>query len=79
MSKLRSSQVVSFGGAVGAVALAATLTKACPGGCTSCGSCAAAILPLGATLSGAAVAFVGSAVARNGGPSRAKRKNGGVH
>ena len=72
MRAVRKGQVGSFLAAAGAIGLAGVLTRACPGGCTSCVTCASALLPMGATAGTMGLAFVGSAGIR----ARARAKEG---
>lgn len=61
MKAVRKGQVASFLAAAGMIGLAGVLTRACPGACTSCGTCASALVPMGASATAVGVAFVGSA------------------
>ncbi len=51
MRRVSRREMGAFGSAAVGVAVAALLTRACPGGCGTCGSCAAAIVPMGTSLS----------------------------
>ena len=64
MNGARKGQAASFLAAAGAIGLAGVLTRACPGGCTSCMTCATTLLPMGASAAAVGVAFVGSASVR---------------
>lgn len=61
MSPVTREQAESFAAAAGALAIAGVLTRACPGGCTSCATCATSLLPLGASAAAVGTAFLGSA------------------
>jgi len=58
------TQITSFLAGVGAIGLAGVLTRACPGGCSSCAACATALVPMGISATAVGAAFVGSATAR---------------
>lgn len=60
MTRISRREMGAFGSAAAGVAVAALLTRACPGGCGTCGSCAAAIVPMGTSLS-----IVGAVLAVN--------------
>jgi hypothetical protein len=63
--KRRTSEVLAFGGAAGAVGVSAVIAKVlCPGSCAGCGSCVASVAP----MAGAALAL-GSVIA---GPALAR-------
>jgi hypothetical protein len=63
--KRRTSDVLAFGGAAGAVGVSAVIAKVlCPGTCAGCASCMASVAP----MAGAALA-VGSVIA---GPALAR-------
>lgn len=64
MNEVRKGQAASFLAAASAIGLAGVLTRACPGGCTSCLTCANTLLPMGASASAVTVAFLGSAGVR---------------
>ena len=61
MAAVTRRHAASFLTAAGAIGLAGVLTRACPGGCTSCSTCAAALMPMGASAAAVSVAFVSSA------------------
>jgi hypothetical protein len=78
--KRRTSDMLAFGGAAGAVGVSAVLAKVlCPGSCAGCGSCVASIAPmagaaltLGAMLTGP---VVGRALRRTkGGDCEGRRR-----
>jgi|GEM_PF-3488450 len=58
-------RLLSFAGAAGAVALAGVLMRACPGSCTSCSTCATAVLPTGVSAIAVGFAIAGSAGVRS--------------
>ena len=64
MSTPRRTQITSFLAGVGAIGLAGVLTRACPGGCSSCATCATALVTMGISATAVGAAFVGSATAR---------------
>ena len=70
MKAIKREHAASFLTAAGAIGLAGVLTRACPGGCTSCATCASALLPMGASAAAVGVAFAGSAGIRR----RAKKR-----
>jgi len=70
MKSPKRERAASFLAAAGAIGLAGVLTRACPGGCTSCATCASALLPMGASAAAVGVAFASSAGIRG----RAKRR-----
>jgi len=58
------TQLTSFLAGAGAIGIAGVLTRACPGGCTSCATCATALIPMGVSATAVGAAFLGSAAAR---------------
>jgi hypothetical protein len=61
----RKGHVASFLAAAGAIGLAGVLTRACPGACTSCATCASTLVPMGASAVAVGAALAGSAVVRS--------------
>jgi len=59
------TKATSFLTAAGAIGLAGFFTRACPGGCTTCATCATALLPMGASAAAVGLALVGSARIRS--------------
>lgn len=60
----KAARAASFAAAAGSVGVAALLTRACPGPCTTCSSCATTLVPMGSALGAAGLAFVSSAIFR---------------
>jgi hypothetical protein len=60
----KKGRATSFLAAAGAIGLAGVLTRACPGACTSCATCASTLLPMGASAAAVGVALVSSAGVR---------------
>jgi hypothetical protein len=60
----RKGHVASFLAAAGAIGLAGVLTRACPGACTSCATCATTLVPMGASAVAVGAALAGSAAVR---------------
>ena len=56
--------VTSFLAAAGTIGLAGVLTRSCPGSCTSCATCASALLPMGASAAAVGIALASSAGVR---------------
>ena len=65
-------KAASFLAAAGAIGVAGILTRACPGSCTSCATCASTLLPMGASAAAVGAAFASSAGIR----VRARRDEG---
>ncbi|MEI8080799.1 MAG: hypothetical protein WCI74_03030 [Actinomycetes bacterium] len=57
-------QATSFLVAAGTIGLAGVLTRTCPGSCTSCATCASALLPIGASATAVGIALASSAGVR---------------
>ena len=64
MNGARRGKAASFLAAAGAIGLAGVLTRACPGACTSCATCASTLLPIGASATAVGIAFASSAGVR---------------
>jgi hypothetical protein len=64
MNGERKGSVASFVAAAGAIGLAGVLTRACPGACTSCATCASTLVPMGASAVAVGAALAGSAAVR---------------
>jgi len=67
-------KAASFLAGAGAIGVAGILTRACPGSCTSCATCASTLLPMGASAVAVGAAFASSAGIR----ARAPRPEGVV-
>ncbi len=67
MIRPAAQKIRAFGSAAAAIVVAAVLTRSCPGGCGTCTSCAAAVVPMGLSLSVVGAALAGNA-RRNRGP-----------
>ncbi len=63
--KAPGTAATSFISAVGAIGVASFLTRACPGGCTSCTTCAATLMPMGTSAVAVGIALAGSARVRS--------------
>lgn len=64
MKRERVTDAASFVGAIAATGAAALIARACPGGCATCGTCAATVLPTAALVGSVGIAAFGSKVAR---------------
>jgi len=64
-ARASASGVASFAAAAGSIGLAAFLTRACPGACTSCASCASSLIPMGTAAGAVGAALVGSVMVRS--------------
>ncbi|MHB1341907.1 MAG: hypothetical protein ACYC77_08635 [Coriobacteriia bacterium] len=64
MSAPKTNGLASFAAAFGTISVAAVLTRACPGGCTSCTTCAITLVPMGTAAGAVGLAFAGSAWAK---------------
>lgn len=62
--KVKTARLASFATAAGTIGVAALLTQACPGACTTCSTCATSLVPVGSALGAVGVAFGGSAYFR---------------
>ena len=67
MSAPKTKGLVSFAAAFGTLGVAAVLTRACPGGCTSCTTCATSLVPMVTGAGAVGLAFAGSAWAKKRG------------
>jgi hypothetical protein len=73
MKAIRPEQATSFFAAAGALGVAGFLTRACPGGCTSCATCASALVPMGVSAIAVGGALLTSATTRARRTARARQ------
>ena len=62
-----SNKLLSFGGAAGALGIAAVVARvACPGGCATCTTCATGVVPAVGSMIAVGAALGGSYFAKKG-------------